>query len=112
MSMLLSSLRIRCGLPAGRCDLVRLHHVAKRVAEGVALVGNHCGDLEIRELTLPRGHGWILLAAIEHDVDMACDRTGRDRTVSNCRKRARHSLSVGLVASGAAADVDLLSFGL
>src|SRR5262245_16009170 len=76
---------------ARRGDLGWLHHVPGGIAEGVALVGDDGGDLDVRQLLLPRRHGRVLLAAVHDDVDVAGERPRRNRPVSDGGERTRYA---------------------
>src|SRR6267142_7138588 len=93
-------------------DPAWLHDVARRVAKGVSLIGDHRGDLEVGELLLPRRHGRVLLAAVHDDVDVARERSGGNRTVSDGGIFARQTLAVRLMTGRATARVHLPALGL
>src|SRR5262245_8971199 len=92
-------------------DLGWLDNVARRIAEGVSLVRDHGGEFGVRQL-LPCRHDRVLLAAVHDDVDVAGERSRRNRAVSDGRERTRYALPVRLVTSRAVAGVDLLALGL
>src|SRR5438445_12856282 len=81
------------------------------VAPGIALVGDHGGDLGVGKLLAERRHGGVRLA-VQHHVDMLRLGAGGDLRAVERRERRRHALAARLVAGDAVRRVDPLAASL
>ncbi|OMP13590.1 peptidase, partial [Corchorus olitorius] len=80
--------------------VLRRDHVALVVAPGVALVGDHGGDVDFRELLAERGHCGAG-AAMEHHAQMVFLRPGGHFRSLERREHRWKALALGLVTGHA-----------
>src|SRR5690348_14846703 len=103
---MVSSLRLLSVL----IDFGWLDCIACRVAEGIALVGDHRGNIHVRQV-LEWRH-CRAAPAIHDDVDVAFLGPGGNLRSSDSRESPWHTLPVGLMAGGAVRVIHGFALGL
>src|SRR5690606_24562602 len=84
------------------------HYVAGVVAPGVALVGDHCGNVGFRQLRTIGGHGGTGYP-VDHHIDMRGYVVEHQFAALEGGKHRRHPFAVGLVAGDTGSGVDTLT---
>src|SRR6185312_12391631 len=84
--------------------------IARRVAEGIALVGDHRGNIHVRQV-LEWRHCRAALA-IHDDVDVAFLGTGGNLRPGDSRESPWHTLPVGLMAGSTVGVIHGFALGL